>query len=431
MKIKIEDIEIGVRQRRELGDLTDLDSMADPQVGQIQPIIVWKKLDGKFELVAGMRRLSKAKQLGWAEVEVVEKGAITPKQKELMEFFEDFGRKERTWQEECLATHKLFHILRFEKREEGQVWTVRGMEKFCGENRQTINFKMRIAEKLLDEPRDDEMWNCPNRSAAEKLLLSRSNKATNEELNRRRMLAAQAEAQSQLRIGLPAPENSKAPEGVEVIEEPAGLEVLEDGSAESPVSNPDPTPAPEPAIVVDIYGRNRLFDGKDKDFGLVIQYGPSLALLEGTDTLLPDGWLAYFSTANEPSLLPDMVWNRVSPIETKMPFYANAQYGYFFPKNNEKLLGPFKNPSSGCFTAMDYSGGKELAREIVHALVKKLTVEGQTVLCLSGVNPCHVVECGRVPVFYEPDPVIYAERLEQLKEEYRAVFPNIEFKHQP
>ena len=148
MKLPIALIKIGVRQRIELGDLTDLDSMSDPQVGQIQPIVVRRLEDSSFELVAGRRRLAKATELGWTEVEVWVREDMTTKQKELAEFFEDFARKDRTWQENCLATYNLFHMLRFEKREEGQTWTIRSMEKFCGRSRNEVHYRLKVAEAL-------------------------------------------------------------------------------------------------------------------------------------------------------------------------------------------------------------------------------------------------------------------------------------------
>jgi ParB/RepB/Spo0J family partition protein len=41
------------------------------KAGMVEPIVVRKLADGKFELVAGQKRLAAAKRLGWKTVEAV------------------------------------------------------------------------------------------------------------------------------------------------------------------------------------------------------------------------------------------------------------------------------------------------------------------------------------------------------------------------
>ena len=66
MKLPINDIKIGDRQRRETGDLAPLmDSIK--RYGLINPIVVY---DIDHELQSGFRRLSACKALGMTEVEV-------------------------------------------------------------------------------------------------------------------------------------------------------------------------------------------------------------------------------------------------------------------------------------------------------------------------------------------------------------------------
>ena len=51
----------------------------------------------------------------------------------------------------------------------------------------------------------------------------------------------------------------------------------------------------------------------------------------------------------------------------------------------------------------------------------------------SGADTIHtgggndVVDAGRIPVWYEPDPEKYAAKVENLKENYRAMYENVEF----
>jgi hypothetical protein len=414
MKLNIDKILIGERQRIELGDLSDLDTMADKEVGQICPIIIHKTLLG-YELVDGMRRLTKAKSLGWTEVEVYEKELLTVEQKQLMEFFADVSRKDRTWQEKCITIYKLFHMLRFAKRAEGEVWTIRGMSKFCGDSKTRLQVHLKVAEFLLAEPRDTELWDLSQIYDAEKLMFVRSNAATTAELQRRRALAAQATAAVQTQTEIP----------VQTVEGEA-VPTADGEALPSLVPNQDPT---QQKIKIKLFGRNKEFDGKETGFRLVLGYSmPEPLQARAHECLAADGYVAMWNNYRKVVTIPQswLYWNRVSAVESKTPFYANMVIGVLSAAATAEHK-PYPNPSSGCFTEMDFSDGKELARGVVHALVNNITEEGQTVLCLSGINPCHVAEIGRVPVFYEPDATIYAERLAGLKEEYEQIFPNVEF----
>jgi len=62
---KIRAIHVSARHRRDLGDLSDLKSSM-VAIGLLHPIVV----DEKNRLLAGQRRLSAAKELGWSEVPV-------------------------------------------------------------------------------------------------------------------------------------------------------------------------------------------------------------------------------------------------------------------------------------------------------------------------------------------------------------------------
>lgn len=408
MKIPLSEIEIGVRQRLDLGDLSDLDSIADPQVGLIQPIVVRRLPTGKYELVAGRRRLAKVTELGWTEVEVVDKENMTDKQKELAEFFEDFARLDRSWQEQSIATYNLFHMLRFEKREEGQTWTVRSMEKFCGRSRSEVHYRLRVAEGLLAQPRDEELWNLNGVVDAYKLLIARANKETTAEKERRRLAAAQAQAVVQ----------------PEIITEKLAGENLE--TPVSVVQNLDPT-APQKAIQVQLFGRNREYDGKEGGFFAALLYRVdrslhTLALSGVRDgryiVVFGDNWAT--GTLGQP-----IYWNKIRGIKSKYPFYANIEVGMLFSKLEPET--DFDSPASGVFTCMDFSEGTELGGAVVQGLLAKITEEGQAVLCLGGINPNDVVDTGRIPVWYEPDPEKYAAKLENLKENYREKYENVEF----
>ncbi len=65
MKIKVKDIKVGNRIRRDIGDLEDL-KRSLKRHGLLNPI----SINPKGELIAGHRRLTAVQQLGWDEVEV-------------------------------------------------------------------------------------------------------------------------------------------------------------------------------------------------------------------------------------------------------------------------------------------------------------------------------------------------------------------------
>ena len=63
MQVNIKDIIIKKRARKDEGDLTKLMESLD-KIGQLNPII----LNSKMELIAGFRRLTAAKKLGWTKI---------------------------------------------------------------------------------------------------------------------------------------------------------------------------------------------------------------------------------------------------------------------------------------------------------------------------------------------------------------------------
>src|SRR5215469_12190735 len=112
MKVNIKDIIIGERQRIDLGDIDEMaESMS--RLGQIHNI----GLTPDMGLVWGRRRLAAAEKLGWTEIEAVIKEGLTYHDEQVLELEEDLKRKDRTWQEKCLAVEKLQRLKRMSGRE--------------------------------------------------------------------------------------------------------------------------------------------------------------------------------------------------------------------------------------------------------------------------------------------------------------------------
>jgi ParB family chromosome partitioning protein len=70
--MNIDQIQIGFRYRKDLGDLRSLaDSIGE--VGLLHPVVV--TLEGR--LIAGQRRLEACKSLGWTEIPVTDRGSTS------------------------------------------------------------------------------------------------------------------------------------------------------------------------------------------------------------------------------------------------------------------------------------------------------------------------------------------------------------------
>lgn len=107
MLVKIEDIKVKKRVRRDLGDLTALkDSMH--HYGLMNPIT----LNSNYELVAGERRLEAAKSLGWERINanILDSNVDNIRQLE-MELEENNQRKEFT-DEELMEGYKRLEKLK-------------------------------------------------------------------------------------------------------------------------------------------------------------------------------------------------------------------------------------------------------------------------------------------------------------------------------
>lgn len=175
MKILIKDIKIGPRQRLDLGDLSDLDTMADPTIGQIQNV----GIDQNNLLLWGRRRLAKAITLGWSEINATVRHINNEVTAQEIEFFEDLGRKGRTWQEETVAMAKLFALKSRQAREQNKSFGVREMGEYIKCSKDFVSqYVFNVAVPLLNEPKDKELWEQPNFFGALTLLRNRQEKET-------------------------------------------------------------------------------------------------------------------------------------------------------------------------------------------------------------------------------------------------------------
>jgi ParB family transcriptional regulator, chromosome partitioning protein len=96
---------IKIPEQRQRETIDDLDGLKDSlgRLGLLHPLIV----DADLNLIAGERRLTAARELGWVEIEVKRKENLTELETRSIELEENIRRQNLSWQEECQAVADL------------------------------------------------------------------------------------------------------------------------------------------------------------------------------------------------------------------------------------------------------------------------------------------------------------------------------------
>lgn len=184
MKIPINDIIIRERQRKDLGDINEIAESLQ-RIGQIHNI----GINENNELIWGMRRLTAAKQLGWTEIEATKREGLTEEREQEIELEEDIKRKDRSWQEKCLAIAKLHRIKNRAARAAGESeWGVRAMASFTGLSKSSVAYMMQVAERLSAMPMGEDIWKCSNYLEALGVIRDENVALVEQEMQRRRSL---------------------------------------------------------------------------------------------------------------------------------------------------------------------------------------------------------------------------------------------------
>ena len=94
MRVKIKDVKISKRVRKEVGDLESLKKSLTRH-GLLHPILI----NTNGELISGYRRLCAATELGWSEIEAVEISPNSTVEQLEIEMEENMVRKDFTQEE--------------------------------------------------------------------------------------------------------------------------------------------------------------------------------------------------------------------------------------------------------------------------------------------------------------------------------------------
>lgn len=139
--IPISDITVH-REDRQRRILTDIDDLADSiaRLGLINPITI----DENNILIAGERRLSACRKLGWTHIPAQLFSDLPPTQRVLIELEENIKRKDLTWQEHTAAIAKYHELCKLEN----PLWAEKDTAKALSRTQQSVNQHLTVAREL-------------------------------------------------------------------------------------------------------------------------------------------------------------------------------------------------------------------------------------------------------------------------------------------
>lgn len=176
--MKIADIKVGDRYRKDLGDIEGL-AASIRQHGLIHPIVV----DDKGNLIAGGRRLAAVRLLGWEEVPVTLFRDLSEFQVKLLELEENIRRKDVTWQERVIGIATAHKLLERQKTLEGERWLQEHTGELLGISQASVSYALTVAKCLQDG--DREIAEAESLSDALTVLAKRKEAALASELIKR------------------------------------------------------------------------------------------------------------------------------------------------------------------------------------------------------------------------------------------------------
>jgi len=145
------------RQRREITDIDELAASIAAR-GLIHPILI--RRDG--ELVAGERRYTAVKQLGWTNIPVQFTDELDPGELQLIELEENIKRVDLPWQEECDAVSRYHKI----KQTADPKWTIddtaAALNKSSRSLREQIEVQKAIDSKKIDPAKANNFTSARN-----------------------------------------------------------------------------------------------------------------------------------------------------------------------------------------------------------------------------------------------------------------------------
>lgn len=153
--VKILDIHVGLRHRKEMGDVNDL-AMDLKDNGQLQPILIRppiedeeEDVDSPYVLVAGGRRMAAAMKLGWRELAAYVRTDIDTRLSHLVaELHENLKRHDMSWQEQADMKRKILAL----RKEENPEITASEVAHEIGDNPSSFSRDVDVSEAMEKQP---------------------------------------------------------------------------------------------------------------------------------------------------------------------------------------------------------------------------------------------------------------------------------------
>jgi ParB/RepB/Spo0J family partition protein len=153
IEIPISSIVLEERQRRDYGDLSKL-AESIKKNGQMQNLLVHRRENGTFRLIAGGRRLAgliaAGKTLAIAKVQ--SEGEEDELLMQELELEENVNRKNLEWIEEQKAIAKMHEIRQARAKKEGKEWTVDNTANLVGMAKRSIYNAIELTKAVQEHP---------------------------------------------------------------------------------------------------------------------------------------------------------------------------------------------------------------------------------------------------------------------------------------
>lgn len=184
LQIHIDHIVVSERLRKDLGDLSDLDTIGE--VGLIHPIVLRKTevpstiVPGTtvlgFQLVAGGRRLTWLRANGadylhhGTTCDPLRPGFVFADElpddvAKAIELYENLNRKQMTWQERALAISDIHTLKMKVAAKDREDWGMKETGAELGVDYAHVSHLILVAEELRKEPKSS-IWECEHQTAA-------------------------------------------------------------------------------------------------------------------------------------------------------------------------------------------------------------------------------------------------------------------------
>lgn len=162
------------REQRQRKELKDIDGLAASiaAIGLINPLVVEKKT---MRLVAGERRLTACRQLGWTSIPVQWAEDLDETELQTIELEENIKRLDLTWQEQADAIRRYHHL-----KSENEPWSMDKTADALGLARSSISHWLGVAEALAKG--DQTVKAAPQFSTARNIVERQRQRKKNAEL---------------------------------------------------------------------------------------------------------------------------------------------------------------------------------------------------------------------------------------------------------